>query len=118
MAFGAWFCVDDATFLLTARAARNACPSAATLSSGRRFPWNSMKRRIQFHVVQFGLDAATQPTDDVADVIDQLGLSPLRERNLLCRDAVFHDGRTAAPLHNFLVVKALPAPRRPPPYNI
>ena len=44
MAFGAWFRVDDATLLLTARAVRNASPATTPRSSGCCFPRNMMNR--------------------------------------------------------------------------
>jgi hypothetical protein len=43
MAFGAWFRMDDATLLLTARAVRNAL-ATSTPSSRCRFPGNRMNR--------------------------------------------------------------------------
>ena len=58
MVFGAWFCVGDATFLLTARAARHFSPVTVSLPSVWLFPSKkkkkkkkkkSMKRRTPTH---------------------------------------------------------------------
>ena len=78
MAFGAWFRVDDATLLLTARAVRNACPATARRSSGCCFPPEHNEPPDPIDVSLLGPDAEAQPLNDVADLIEQPGLAPSR----------------------------------------
>lgn len=83
MAFGAWFRVDDATLLLTARAVRNASPAIVPRSSGCRFPQN-MEPPDPIDVSLLGPDAEAQPPNDVADLIEQPGLAPSRGGSEAC----------------------------------
>ena len=108
MAFGAWFRVDDATLLLTARAVRNASPATAPRSSGCCFPRNILDEPPDpIDVSLLGPDAEAQPPNDVADLIEQPGLAPSRGWVLRPVHAVFPYGRARAPCTISRVVKAL-----------
>jgi hypothetical protein len=107
MAFGAWFRVDDATLLLTAKAVRNASPATAPHSSGCRFPRNRMNRRIQSTYPRSVRMLKRSRRMTVADLIEQPGLAPSRGWVLRLVHAVFSYGRARNPCTISRVVKAL-----------
>lgn len=73
--------------------------------------------RIPLHSFEATL-AIVQPADDVADLIEQPGLAPSRDRILMPVHAVFPYGGARAPSAIPFIVKALSAlPTPPPGYN-